>query len=121
MSKALKPSRLDVDPNSPNAAKLWKHWKRTFDNFIAECGDTAPDKFRSIINFISADVYEYVEECSTYDEVVTTLERLFVKAPNKVFARHVLATRKQKQQKTTSKQNVSSEDLLKHFSVICRR
>ena len=96
MSKALKPSRLDVDPNSPNAARLWKHWKRTFDNFIAECGDTAPDKFRSIINFISADVYEYVEECSTYDEVVTTLERLFVKAPNKIFARHELATRKQK-------------------------
>ena len=40
MNKALKSSRLDVDPNSPTAAKQWKHWKRTFDNFITECGDS---------------------------------------------------------------------------------
>eukprot|EP00795_Rhopilema_esculentum_P001722 gene1722-16205_t len=96
MSKALQPSRLDVDPNAPNASKPWKHWKRTFDNFITECGEAAPDRFRSIINFISADVFDYVEECTTYDAVVTTLERLYVKTPNNIFARHELATRKQK-------------------------
>ena len=45
MNKALKPSRLAVDPNSPTAAKQWKHWKRTIDNFITECGDSALDKF----------------------------------------------------------------------------
>ena len=96
MSKALKPSRLDVDPNSPKAAKEWKHWKRTFDNFITECGDDAPDEFRSIVNFISADVFDYVEECTTYDEVVETLNKLYVKTPNTIFARHQLASRKQK-------------------------
>lgn len=96
MSKALKPSRLDVDPNSPTAAKQWKHWKRTFDNFITECGADAPDKFRSIINFISADVFEYVEECTNYIEVIDTLTRLYIKTPNKIFARYELATRKQK-------------------------
>ena len=85
----------DVDPNSPNAAKQWKHWKRTFDNFIAECEDTAPDRFRSIVNFISAEVFDYVEECETYDPVIETLDRLNVKTPNKIFARHDLATRKQ--------------------------
>ena len=96
MSKALKPSRLDVDPNSPNAAKQWKHWKRTFDNFITECGADAPDKFRSIINFISADVFDYVEECTTYTEVIETLAKLYVKTPNKIFALHELTSRKQK-------------------------
>ena len=95
MSKALKPLRLDLDPNSPDAAKQWKHWKRTFDNFIEECGDTAPDRFRSIVNFISAEVFDYVEECTTYDAVIEILERLYVKTPNKIFARHNLATRKQ--------------------------
>ena len=45
-SKALRPSKLDLDPNSVTAAKQWKHWKRTYDNFIAECGGDAPDKFR---------------------------------------------------------------------------
>jgi len=53
--------RLDADPNSPNAAKQWKHWKRTFDDFIAECGDAAPNRFRSIFNFLSAEVFEHVE------------------------------------------------------------
>ena len=95
MSKALKPLRLDLDPNSPDATKQWKHWKRTFDNFIEECGDTAPDRFRSIVNFISAEVFDYVEECTTYEAVIETLERLYAKTPNKIFARHDLATRKQ--------------------------
>ena len=95
MSKALKPLRLDLDPNFPNAAKQWKHWKRTFDNCIEECGDTAPDRFRSIFNFISAEVFVYVEECETYEAVIETLDRLYVKTPNKIFARHDLATRKQ--------------------------
>lgn len=96
MSKALKPSRLDIDPTSPKAAKEWKHWKRTFDNFITECGTEAPDKFRSVINFISSDVFEYVEECTTYDQVVETLTKLYVKTPNTIFARHQLSSRKQK-------------------------
>ena len=95
MSKVLKPKRLDADPNSPNAAKQWKHWKRTFDNYIAECGDAAPNRFRSILNFLSAEVFQYVEEYATYDAVIETLERLYVKTPNKIFARHELATRKQ--------------------------
>ena len=46
----LKPSRLDLDHNAPNASKEWKHWRKTFENFIAECGEDAPDKFCSIIN-----------------------------------------------------------------------
>ena len=41
-------------------------------------------------------MFEYVEECATYDAVIETLERLYVKTPNKIFARHELATRKQK-------------------------
>ena len=95
MSKALKPIRLDLDPKSSVAAKQWKHWKRTVDNCIEECGGTAADHFRSIVNFISAKVFDYVEDCTTYDAVIETLERLFVKTPNKSFARHDLATRKQ--------------------------
>ena len=96
MSKALKPCRLDVDPTSPKAAKEWKHWKRTFDNFITEFREGAPDKFRSIVNFVSSDVFECVKECTTYDEVVEILAKLYVKTPNTVFARHQLASRKQK-------------------------
>ena len=34
MEKALKPVRLDLDASSPGASKQWKHWRRTFENFL---------------------------------------------------------------------------------------
>ena len=95
MSKLLKPERLNLDPQSPNAAKDWKYWFKTFENFIIMCGTDAPDKHLSLINLISSDVYEYVEDCTDYDSAKKTLEKLYVKSPNEVFARHLLATRRQ--------------------------
>ena len=95
MSKLLKPERLNLDPQSPNAAKDWKYWFKTFENFIIMCGTDAPDKHLSLINLISSDVYEYVEDCTDYDSVKNTLEKFYVKSPNEVFARHLLATRRQ--------------------------
>ena len=78
MNRLLKPDRLDLDPNSPTAAKEWKHWFRTFDNFIIECGtEPAPDKFRTITNLISHNVFDYVEDCTDFDSVVVTLEGLY--------------------------------------------
>ena len=53
----LKPERLDLDPNSPTAAKELKYWLRTFNNFIAECGNGAPDKYRTIINLMTHNVW----------------------------------------------------------------
>ncbi|XP_068204742.1 uncharacterized protein [Palaemon carinicauda] len=66
MAKLLKPSRLDTDPSSSNAAKEWKHWDRTFTNFIEESGDAAPDKLRALVNCVSSSVYELIEDCSTF-------------------------------------------------------
>ena len=114
MSKALQLSRLGVDLKAPNAAKQWKHWKRTFDNFITECGETAPDRFRSTINFISADVFDYIEECTTYDAIATTLERLYMKTPNNLFAPHELSTRKQKSGESPDKFLEELKKLSKH-------
>ena len=92
----LKPRRLDLDPNSPTAAKEWKHWLQTFNNFIEECGENAPDKYRTLVNYILHNVYELIEDCSDYESSIETLNRLYVKTPNKIFARHLLATRRQK-------------------------
>ena len=76
MSNLLKPERLNLDPQSSNAAKYWKYWFKTFENFIIMCGTDAPDKHLSLINLISSDVYEYVEDCTDYDSVKNTLEKL---------------------------------------------
>ncbi|XP_065658048.1 uncharacterized protein LOC136082565 [Hydra vulgaris] len=104
MSKILKPTRLDLDHNAPTASKEWKHWKQTFENFIEDFGEDAPDKFRSIINFVSSNVYDYIEECDSYERIIKTLEKLYIKAPNEVFARHQLLIRHQTSAKTVTRE-----------------
>ena len=96
MNRLLKPDRLDLDQNSPTAAKEWKQWFRTFDNFIIECGtEPSPDKFRTIINVISHNVFDHIEDYTDYDSVVVILEGLYIKSPNEIFSRHLLATHRQ--------------------------
>ena len=87
----LKPERLDLDPNSPTAAKERKYRLRTFNNFIAECGNGVADKYRTIINLMTHNVFDYVEDCVHFDSVVKLLQNLYIKTPNEIFARHLLA------------------------------
>ena len=96
MEKFLKPARLDIDPNSPTAGREWKHWHRTLLNFIEECGDNAPDKFRILVNCVTHNVYEYFEDCTSFDSAIAALERVYIKTPNEIFARHLLATHQQR-------------------------
>ena len=95
MAKFLKPSRLDIDPNSTTAAKEWKHWLRTFENFIQECGsgEDAPDKLRFLINCTSSTVFDFIEDCTTYEEAKQVLQELYAKPKNEIFARYLLSTR----------------------------
>ena len=44
-------------------------------------------------NYVTPKIYESFAECATYDEAIQTLEALFVKPTNEIFARHFLATR----------------------------
>ena len=96
MEKFLKPARLDIDPNSPTAGREWKHWHRTLLNFIEECGDNAPDKFRILVNCVTHNVYENFEDCTSFDSAIAALERVYIKTPNEIFARHLLATHQQR-------------------------
>ena len=93
MDTLLKPARLDLDPNSPSAATEWKHWHRTFNNFIDEYGENAPNKYRTLAQH---NVYDYIEDCADYDAAIETLTQLYIKTPNEIFTRHLLATRRQK-------------------------
>ena len=53
------------------------------------------NKRRLLVNFLSPATYPYVEDINNYDEAIRTLKNLYVKPKNKIFSRHVLATRKQ--------------------------
>ena len=108
MERFLKPSLLDTDPSSPTAAKEWLHWKRTFQNFLtiampstgtsasSESDTQTVSKLHMLTNFVSHTVFDYISECEDYDTAMGILEKLFIKPKNEVFARYLLATRKQK-------------------------
>ena len=98
----MQPHRLDIEPGSISAAKEWSHWLKTFENYIEVLTAALPeerrniDKLKILINCVSHRVYDHVEESETYDEAIRVLKALYVKTPNKIFARHLLATAKQK-------------------------
>jgi len=50
-------------------------------------------------------VYDFIEECETYDEAITALQNLYVRVPNEIFARHLLATTKQEIQVVKNSQD----------------
>lgn len=91
----MRPERFDASTDSPDAAKTWNHWKRTFDNFISSVGDQNPDKLSLLTNFVAPYVYEHIAESTTYGLAISTLTALYVKPRNEIFARHVLATARQ--------------------------
>ena len=96
MEKFLKPEKLAVDPNSTTAAKEWNHWLRTFNNFLGLfTGDNAPNKLNVLVASVSHSVYDYIEDCTTYDDAIAILRAVYVKPKNEIFARHLLATRRQ--------------------------
>ena len=56
----MKPTRFDVHPSSPKAAKQFKHWLRVFTDFAQKCDQIArdqdadaPDKLRMLFAYIA--------------------------------------------------------------------
>jgi len=98
-SKFIKPSQFGADPNAGQASKEWKHWYRTFTNFLesfpAEPPITEQEKLRCLVAHIDKDVYSYISECASYNDAISSLEGLYVKPCNIIFARHLLTTCKQ--------------------------
>ena len=98
----LKPKELSVEPEAPDASRIFTFWLRTVEDFITcleECrredGPAAVNPKRIIISCLSSTIYPYVEEAETYGDIVKTLKELFVKKKNNVYARHLLVSRRQ--------------------------
>jgi len=96
MEKYMKPERLSLDPNSADAELKWTHWQKTLNNFFSKLDNVSDqDKHALLINFLSAEVYNYVSATSNYTDAIEALKEVYVKPKNEIFARHLLATRKQ--------------------------
>ena len=102
-SEILKPSWFDVDPNAPGTTKLFKHWLKTLENFSESAATYSraqeieqPNRVKVLCVCFGAGVYEVIKDCTNYDAAMLKLQHHYVKQPNVVFSRHLLATRKQK-------------------------
>ena len=103
MDKLLKPKYFDVLPTDSNAASVFKYWIATFESFLqavetvqAAIGPSEGVNRRGLlVNFLAPSVYQYIEDCETHEAAVADLKRVYVKTKNNVFARHLLATRRQ--------------------------
>ena len=58
-----------VFQSSPNGAKPFKHWLKVFTGFLERCEVTAaaqealaPNRLQILFTYVSADVYEHVED-----------------------------------------------------------
>ena len=69
----------------------------SFENFIQECGtgEDAPDKLKFLINCTSLTVFDFIEDCTTYEEAKQVLQELYAKPKNEIFAHYLLSTRRQ--------------------------
>ena len=96
MDRHLRPGTLSTDPNSPEALKTWRHWKRTFYFFIDSLPTTPPpNKLAALINFVGPSIYELIADYESFDEAIEALEKTYDKPKNEIFARHLLSCCKQ--------------------------
>ena len=71
------------------------------------------DKFRVLTNFVSPTVFGFIEECTTYEAALEALDNIYVKPTNEIYARHVLATRRQQT-------GESLDEYLQALKVLCK-
>ena len=114
MERLLRPERFDTDPNSSSASKEWTHWLKTFQNFLSVLPAEGLDKLCVLTNYVTPKIYESIAECATYEIAIDTLEALYIKPTNEIFARYLLATRRQQTDETLDEylQVVTSKVLL---------
>ena len=103
MDKYLRPKRFDCDPSSTGADKEWKHLFKTFETFLVAIDPHKPNKFVTLTNYIAPDINDYTAHCDSNNSAIHTLKALHQKPLKEIYARHVLATRKQEDGKTLNR------------------
>ena len=85
----LNPTKFDAYSNSLKRAKQLKNWLKTFTNFLERCKETttaqevrAPDRLQLLFAYVSADVYECIEDYETEAAATEKLKSIYIKTQN---------------------------------------
>ena len=117
MDRLLRPERFDTESTVPNAEKLYRHWKMTFQNYLessirtpaaanpedenavqaaATAAATAErKKLHALFNNVSANIYETISDCTTFNQAFLSLDNTYIKPVSTLYNRHKLITNKQ--------------------------
>ena len=69
---------------------------RELASFPERAKNEAPiDKLHLLTNSVTYDVYDFIDVSVTCEGAIRALESLYVKTPNEIFARYMLATARQ--------------------------
>ncbi|GFW38158.1 uncharacterized protein TNCV_602341 [Trichonephila clavipes] len=63
---------------------------------------TEENKLPLICNYVTPNVYQFINDCTTYAQTIAILDSLFIKKRNVIFARHCLSTRNQQTEEMVS-------------------
>ena len=117
MDRLLRPKTLETQSTAPNAEKLYKHWKTTFENYLQSCipavtpgvqGDDASletaraareaaelKKLHALQNNISHEIFELIMDSEKYEDAIAILDAAYIRPTSVVYNRHKLITCKQ--------------------------
>ncbi|XP_062909829.1 LOW QUALITY PROTEIN: uncharacterized protein LOC134349429 [Mobula hypostoma] len=96
MEQPLRPEKLDLNPQTPEAGNAFELWLACFEAYLEEIKATDPvAKRRVLLPRVSPRVYSLIRDQPNYDGVMNALKRQYLRPINSVYARHRLATRQQ--------------------------
>ena len=101
MERYLKLNHLELDTSDPDSDDKWLHWRDMFEGFLLELQSsstsalTGSQKLTLLLHHISTPIYKCLSRCQNYDAAISTLDGMFIKKKNSIFARYLLATRRQ--------------------------
>ena len=100
MERYLKPNCLELDTPDADFNDKWLHWRHMFKGFLSELQSstsalTGSQKLTLLLHHISTPIYKCLSGCQNYDAAISTLDVMFIKKKNSIFARYLLATRSQ--------------------------
>ena len=115
MDKVLRPDKLEVDTQTPDAPAIFKFWQKTLQNHIdTSFSDKSPQQQLSILTqYLTYKTYPIIEEATTYEHALRLLQAHFVKTKNVCYARHLLNSRKQKPEESIDEFIISLRQLAK--------
>ena len=92
MEKVVRrPTELSVQPEAPEAPRIFNFWLRTVEDFIASLrdyrkeGEPEINNKRIIISCLSPYVFPYVEQAVDYERIVETLICLYKEEKSRLY------------------------------------